>query len=188
MAVLVVGAAGGVGSILVQLLLGLTKVTVVGTASRPASVQWLKELGVHHVIDHRAPLFEGLREIGVPQVDFVASLNNTQDHLSEIVKSLVPQGHLGMIDDPKSFDVSLLKFKSIALHMELMYTRSMFKTPDMIEQHNLLNEVSRMIDQKRIKTTVAHRMGTITAKNLLKAHEMLEARKAHGKIVLEGFD
>ena len=185
--VLVVGAAGGVGSIMVQLLRSLTQVTVIGTASRDTSVRWLNELGAHHVINHREPLSKGLNAIGIPGVDYVISLNNTDEHFDEIIKSLAPQGKFGLIDDPKQLDARPLKGKSISLHWELMFTRSMFQTPDMIAQHTLLNTVAKLIDDGKIKTTVAHELGRINAKNLLKAHEMLASRKAHGKIVLEGF-
>ena len=185
--VLVIGAAGGVGSIMVQLLRRLTSVTIIGTASRGESVKWLADLGAHHVISHRAPLSEGLNAIGFPEVDYAISLNKTEDHYKEIVKSLAPQGHFGLIDDPAQLDAMPLKRKSLALHWELMFTRSMFQTPDMVEQHNLLNEVAGLIDKGQIKTTVAHHLGTINADNLMKAHAMLESHQAHGKIVLEGF-
>ncbi|MHC4929969.1 MAG: zinc-binding alcohol dehydrogenase family protein [Planctomycetota bacterium] len=185
--VLVIGAAGGVGSIMVQLLRQLTAVTIIGTAWRKESVKWLNELGAHHIINHREPLSEGLKAIGIDEVDIVISLNNTADHYAEIIKCLAPQGHFGLIDDPEQLDVSKLKFKSIALHWEFMFTRSMFQTPDMMAQHKLLNEVAGLIDTGQIKTTVAYRLGTINAKNLIKAHAMLESHQAHGKIVLEKF-
>ena len=185
--VLVIGAAGGVGSIMVQLLRQLTGVTIIGTASRDKSVQWLSELGAHHIINHREPLSEELKAINIPEVDYVVSLNNIEDHYQEIVKCIKPQGHFGLIDDPEQLDAMVLKLKSIALHWELMFTRSMFQTPDMAEQHRLLNAVSRLIDEGKIKTTLAHQLGSINAENLIKAHAMLESRQAHGKIVLEGF-
>lgn len=185
--VLVIGAAGGVGSIMIQLLRKLTQTTVIGTASREESVQWLKSLGIEYIINHRKPLSEELKGIGIPEVDYIISLTNTEDHYQEILKSIAPQGHFGLIDDPKQLDVTLLKPKSITLHWEFMYTRSMFQTADMIEQHRLLNAVARMIDKGEIKTTVAHDLGLINAENLRKAHAMLEKQQAHGKIVLEGF-
>ncbi len=185
--VLVIGAAGGVGSIMVQLLRRLTGVTIIGTASREESVKWLNELGTHHIINHREPLSKGLKAIDIPAVNYVISLNNTEDHYGEIVKSLAPQGHFGLIDDPAQLDAMPLKLKCVALHWEMMFTRSMFKTPDMVEQHILLNEVAGLIDNGQIKTTVAHHLGTINAENLIKAHAMLESQQAHGKIVLEGF-
>lgn len=185
--VLVIGAAGGVGSIMTQLLRKLTHTVVIGTASREESVQWVKDLGAHHVINHHKRLSEELRELGIGQVDYIISLNNTEDHYEEIVKSIAPQGHVGIIDGPKQLDAAKLKTKSVTLHWEFMFTRSMFQTNDMIEQHRLLNAVSRMIDKGEIKTTIAHDLGIISAENLRKAHAMLEAQHAHGKIVLEGF-
>ncbi|QIZ77627.1 zinc-binding alcohol dehydrogenase family protein [Ferrimonas lipolytica] len=184
---LVVGAAGGVGSILVQLAKKLTNLEVIGTASRTESSDWLKQLGVDHVINHRNPLSEELKAIGIDEVDYVAGLTNSDDHLQEIVKSLKPQGQFGLIDDPQVFDIRALKQKSISLHWEFMYTRSMFTTDDMIAQQQLLNKVADLVDAGDLKTTVGEHFGTINAANLLKAHRLLESQKAIGKIVLEGF-
>ncbi len=183
--VLVIGAAGGVGSILTQLLKVRTSATIIGTASRDESVQWLKDLGADHVINHRNPLSDELQKTGITEVDYVVSLNNTEEHYEEIIKCLKPQGKLGLIDDPAALDVLPLKTKSLSLHWEFMFARSMFNTPDMIEQHHLLNAVATLIDAGEIKTTVAHNLGTITAEHLRSAHQMLENRQAHGKIVLE---
>lgn len=185
--VLVVGAAGGVGSILTQLLKTRTSATIIGTASRDESVQWLKDLGADHVINHRNPLFDELQQTGISEVDYVISLNNTDEHYEEIIKCLKPQGKFGLIDDPKSLDANPLKTKSLSLHWEFMFTRSMFHTSDMIEQHHLLNNVAKLIDAGDIKTTVAYHLGTITAEHLRSAHQMLENQQAHGKIVLEGW-
>jgi zinc-binding alcohol dehydrogenase family protein len=185
--VLVIGAAGGVGSILTQLLKTRTSATVIGTASRDESIQWLKDLGADHVINHRNLLSDELQKTGITEVDYVISLNNTDEHYEEIIKCLKPQGKLGLIDDPKSLDANLLKTKCLSLHWEFMFTRSMFNTPDMIEQHRLLNAVAKLIDAGDIKTTVAHNLGTITAEHVRSAHQMLENQQAHGKIVLEGW-
>ncbi|MGP4969361.1 zinc-binding alcohol dehydrogenase family protein [Psychrobacter aquimaris] len=185
--VLVIGAAGGVGSILTQLLKTRTSATIIGTASRDESVQWLKNLGADHVINHHNPLFDELQKIGVSEVDYVVSLNNTDEHYEEIIKCLKPQGKFGLIDDPKSLDANILKTKCLSLHWEFMFTRSMFHTSDMLEQHHLLNAVAKLIDAGKIKTTIAHNLGTITAEHLRTAHQMLENQQAHGKIVLEGW-
>ncbi|MCD4487362.1 zinc-binding alcohol dehydrogenase family protein, partial [Chromobacterium vaccinii] len=184
---LVVGAAGGVGSILVQLARQLTGLTVIGTASRPETQAWVKELGAHHVIDHSQPLSRELKRIGVDQVDYVASLNQTDQHFGEIVESLAPQGKLALIDDPAALDVAQLKRKSLSLHWEFMYTRSMFATDDQIEQHKLLTELARLVDAGIVKSTVAERFGAINAANLKRAHALLESNTAKGKIVLAGF-
>ncbi|MRS91103.1 zinc-binding alcohol dehydrogenase family protein [Enterobacteriaceae bacterium RIT714] len=184
---LIVGAAGGVGSILVQLARKLTKMTVVGTASRPESQKWVREAGAHYVIDHSKPLSEELAAVGIKEVTHVASLNSTAEHYAEIIKSLAPQGKLALIDDPETLDARPLKAKSISLHWEFMFTRSMFETSDMIAQHQLLTRVATLIDEQIITTTLGEHYGTITAANLQKAHAQLETGRAVGKIVLEGF-
>ncbi|WP_287811928.1 zinc-binding alcohol dehydrogenase family protein [Pseudomonas sp.] len=184
---LIVGAAGGVGSILTQLARQLTGVTVIGTASRPDTQQWVRDLGAHHVIDHSQPLSTELKRLGLGPVTHVASLTQTDQHLAELVEALVPQGRLALIDDPKSLDVSLLKRKSLSLHWEFMYTRSLFETPDMIEQHHLLDRVADLVDAGTLRTTVGEHFGRIDAANLKRAHALLESGKARGKIVLEGF-
>lgn len=184
---LIVGAAGGVGSILTQLASQLTALKVIGTASRPETQAWTKALGADLVIDHSQPLSEALKAAGQPQVTHVASLTQTDHHLDQLVEALQPQGKLALIDDPKVLDVSKLKRKSLSLHWEFMYTRSMFETPDMIEQHNLLNRVAELIDAGTLKTTVGEHFGVINAANLRRAHALLESGKAKGKIVLEGF-
>ncbi|MDN6856129.1 zinc-binding alcohol dehydrogenase family protein [Pseudomonas sp. CAN2814] len=184
---LIVGAAGGVGSILTQLARQLTGMTVIGTASRPETQEWVRKLGAHHVIDHRQPLSEELKRIGISEVTHVASLNQTEEHLAEIVASLRPQGRLALIDDPLNLDVRLLKQKSLSLHWEFMYTRSMFQTDDMIEQHKLLQRVAGLIDSGVLKTTLGEHFGRIDAANLRRAHALLESNTAKGKIVLEGF-
>jgi len=185
--ILVVGAAGGVGSILVQLARQLTGLTIVGTASRAETQAWVKDLGAHHVIDHSKPLADELRRIGLPQVDYIAGLNQTDKHFVQMAEAIAPQGRISLIDEPETMDVGLLKRKSVSLHWEFMYTRSMFQTADMAKQHELLNRVAALVDAGTIKTTVAEHFGTINAANLKRAHALLEGGTAKGKIVLEGF-
>ena len=184
---LVIGAAGGVGSILVQLARQLTGLTVIGTASRAETQAWVRELGAHHVIDHGQPLLPQLEALGIEQVSMVASLTHTDQHLDQLIEALAPQGKLALIDDPAQLDVVKLKRKSLSLHWEFMYTRSLFQTDDMVEQHRLLNRVSQLIDDGVLKTTLGEHFGTINATNLRRAHALLESGKARGKIVLEGF-
>lgn len=184
---LITGAAGGVGSMLVQLARQLTRLTVIGTASRQETADWVKQLGAHHVIDHSQPLLAQLQAIGIAEVDYVASLTHTEQHFLQLIEVLKPQGRLGVIDDPDSLDVMPLKRKSLSLHWELMFTRSLYETADMIEQHHLLNRVSDLIDLGVLQTTVGEHFGAINAANMRRAHALVESGKARGKIVLEGF-
>ena len=184
---LIVGAAGGVGSILTQLAHRLTGLRVIGTASRPATVEWVHSLGADEVIDHSRPLSEELRRVGIPNVTHVASLTKTDLHFPEIVEALAPQGRLALIDDPGPIDIGQLKRKSLSLHWELMFTRSLFETPDMIAQHRLLEEVAELVDAGVIRTTVGEHFGSINAENLKRAHALVESGQSKGKIVLEGF-
>ena len=188
-ALLITGAAGGVGSMLIQLARQLTQLTVIATASRPETRDWCLALGAHHVIDHSKPFAPQLKDVGVPQVNLVASLTHTQQHFAQLVEVLAPQGKLALIDDPaEAPDVRLLKSKSISLHWELMFTRSMFGTPDMIEQHKLLNEVATLVEAGKLKTTWAQTVGPINAANLLQAHRIVESGRVFGKVVLAGWD
>lgn len=184
---LVVGAAGGVGSMLVQLAHELTGMTVIGTASRPETADWVKRMGADHVIDHRQPMLAQLQVLGIGEVSYVASLTHTEEHLAQLIEVLRPQGRLGVIDDPRSLDVMPLKLKSLSLHWELMFTRSLFETPDMINQHHLLNRIAKLIDQGILQTTLGEHFGVINAANMRRAHALVESNKARGKIVLEGF-
>ncbi|MGZ5231168.1 MAG: zinc-binding dehydrogenase, partial [Burkholderiales bacterium] len=165
----------------------LTALTVIGTASRAQTAEWVSELGADFVIDHSNPLSQELERIGVPAVTHVASLTQTDRHFDEIVKCIAPQGKFGLIDDPPPLDINKLKRKSVSLHWELMFTRSLFKTPDMIAQHRLLTEVAELVDAGVIRTTFAEHFGKINAENLKRAHALIESGKARGKIVLEGF-
>lgn len=184
---LVVGGAGGVGSILIQLARQLTQLRVIATASRPETRQWCLDLGAHAVIDHRQPLASTLVAGGFGQVDLVASLTQTQQHYAQIIASLKPQGRLGLIDDMPVLDAMPLKSKALSLHWELMFTRSMFETPDMAEQGKLLAEVAALVDAGRIRSTFSSSFGRINAANLRRAHALLESGTAHGKVVLAGF-
>ncbi|WP_199084702.1 zinc-binding alcohol dehydrogenase family protein [Bosea sp. ASV33] len=186
-ALLIIGGAGGVGSIAIQLARQLTDVTVIATASRPETRAWAQELGAHHVIDHSKPLPAQVAALGIGAPAFVFSTTHSDTHLEGIVELMAPQGRFGLIDDPKTLDVNPLKRKSLSLHWELMFTRSLFKTADMGEQGKLLAEVSRLVDEGQIRTTLAEHFGTINASNLKRAHALIESNRAKGKIVLEGF-
>ncbi|MBV1921719.1 MAG: zinc-binding alcohol dehydrogenase family protein [Pseudomonadales bacterium] len=185
--ILIIGAAGGVGSILTQLAAKLTNATVIGTASKPKSQAWVSELGADHVINHHQPLLPQLQSIGIDNVTHVMSLTHTDQHFDQLVEVLAPQGKLALIDSPTDIDIMKLKTKCISLHWEFMFTRSMFNTWDIQKQHELLTTVSELIDNGLIKTTFGESYGTINATNLKRAHTDIESNQTMGKIVLEGF-
>lgn len=191
---LVTGAAGGVGSILVQLARRVPHLTIIGTSSDPqgAGGDWLRGLGAHHVINHRealAPQIRALQEQGVPPLRYVTSLTHTPQHIAGIVEAMEPQGRLAMIDDfgPADLDVMALKGKSLSLHWELMFTRSMFATHDIAEQGRLLARVAELVDAGEIRSTLAEVIGPIDATHLKRAHALQETQRQRGKLVLAGF-
>lgn len=185
---LVVGAAGGVGSILVQLASQLTELTVIGTASRPQTQSWVAERGAHHVINHHEPWLPQLRAAGISSVDLQACLTHTGEHWQEVLAVAAPQGRVALIDDPtEQLDIKAMKTRSLSLHWESMFTRSLFQTPDMAEQGQLLEEVSRLVDAGVLRTTLASRLSPISAATLTGAHQTLESGTSIGKIVVTGW-
>ncbi len=186
-ALLIIGGAGGVGSIMIQIARRLTALTVIATASRPETQAWCRKLGAHHVIDHSRPLPEQLKAIGHSNVALIASLTGTEQYYPVFPDIIAPQGKIGMIDDPKGLDISLLRRKAASLHWESMFTRSLFGTPDMIAQHYLLNEVAAMVDSGLIITTMTRELTPIDAANLRAAHQQVESGTTIGKIVLHGW-
>ncbi|MDR3513523.1 MAG: zinc-binding alcohol dehydrogenase family protein [Caulobacteraceae bacterium] len=186
-AVLIIGGAGGVGSITIQLAHTLTDLTVIATASRPQTRDWCLELGADHVLDHSAGLADQVAALGLGAPGHVFSTTHTDSHLPEIVKLVAPQGKVALIDDPASLDANSLKGKSLSLHWEAMFARSLFQTADMEAQHALLDQVADMVDEGRIRTTLTEVFGTINAANLRRAHAQIESGTTRGKIVLAGF-
>jgi len=185
--ILIIGGAGGVGSIAIQLARRLSRLTVVATASRPETQKWAHDLGAHYVVDHSAPLAGQLNKLSLGAPAFVFSTTNTAAHLSQIAEIIAAQGRLALIDDPENLEISALKRKSVSVHWEFMFTRSLFQTADMARQGELLNEVARLIDAGAVRTTLARSFKPINAKNLRQAHALIESGRAMGKIVLEGF-
>jgi len=186
-ALLIVGGAGGVGSILIQLARRLTGLTVIATASRKETQDWCRELGAHAVIDHAQPMKPQIEALKQPPVGLVASLTATEQHHKALAEILAPQGRFGLIDDPASFDISVFKAKATSIHWEAMFTRSTFQTADMIEQHHLLNKLADLIDTGVLRTTFDQSFGTINAANLKRAHALIESGTSRGKVVLEGW-
>lgn len=179
---LVVGGAGGVGSMAIQIARQMTGLTVVATASRPETRQWCLDLGAHQVLDHGRPLAAQIRD--VPHVFITTAIDQ---HLPVIDQVLAPQGHVGLIESPKPFEMRPLMQKSTTLHWELMFTRSLFGTADMIRQHEILTAVSGLVEAGRLRTTLTEVVGPIDAATLRRTHARIEAGRTRGKLVLEGW-
>jgi zinc-binding alcohol dehydrogenase family protein len=185
--ILIVGGAGGVASIAIQLARQLTGLGVIATASRPETQSWVQDLGAHHVIDHGRPLGEQIDALRVGAPGFVFSTTHTDKHVADIAGLIAPQGRFALIDDPPTIDINAFKRKSVSVHWEFMFTRPMFQTADIGSQGDLLNEVSRLVDSGTLRTTLGENFGPINAGNLRRAHALIESGRARGKIVLEGF-
>lgn len=186
-AVLIIGGSGGVGSIAIQLLRAKTDLNVIATASRDETKAWVKDLGAHHVIDHSQPLAAQVAALGIGEPGVVFSTTHTGSYVQAIADLVAPQGRMGLIDDPEAFDIAPFKQKSVSIHWEFMYTRSLFQTVDIDRQGAILNEVADLIDAGHIRSTATKTLGAINAQNLKHAHAILEGGTAKGKLVLEGF-
>ena len=182
-ALLVIGGAGGVGSMMIQLAKALTKLTVIATASRPDTVSWCKKMGADHVIDHHQSLDQGVAALGLAP-RYVAALTQTDQHFDAIIELIAPRGHIGVIDDPATLDIKPGKRKALSFSWEFMFTRPIFETADMIQQHELLQQVSGLLDSGAMTSTLNRDGGTMTAANLIAAHKFQESGKAIGKTVL----
>lgn len=187
-ALFIIGGAGGVGSIAVQLARQLTDLTVIATASRPETQDWVRQMGAHHVIDHSQPLAPQIKALGLGALPFIFSITHSGHHLADCAKLIAPQGRYALIDDPAGLDIAPFKGKSVSVHWESMFTRSIFETADMDAQGRLLNEVAALVDAGRLRTTLSERLSPIDAANLQRAHAMIESAATRGKIVLEGWD
>ncbi|WP_136443958.1 zinc-binding alcohol dehydrogenase family protein [Pacificoceanicola onchidii] len=185
-ALLIIGGAGGVGSILIQLAKALTKLTVVATASRPDTIDWVTKMGADHVVNHRNNLAEEMSGLGIAP-KYVATLTNTDDHFDAIVEMIKPRGHIAMIDDPQNVAIGPLKMKALTFSWEFMFARSLHKADDIIEQHKLLNRVADLVDQGEVVSTANKTLGALSEDTLREALEHQSSGSAIGKTVLDGF-
>jgi NADPH2:quinone reductase len=187
-AVLIINGAGGVGSIGIQIA-KLTGLKVIATASRPETIAWVKELGADHVVDHRKPLRPQVEALGLKHVDYIANFSGELDaHWPAMADLVAPQGAvLAIVGNRDPLPMDVVRSKSAAVCWELMFTRARFQTPDMIEQHKLLNQVAEWLDGGKLRSTLREKLSPINAANLRKAHERLESGRMIGKLVLEGW-
>lgn len=186
-AVVIIGGAGGVGSIAIQLLRALTDLTVIATASRPETIQWVTDMGAHHVINHHEPLAEQVEALGLGQPGFVFSTTHTESYVGPIAALIAPQGRFGFIDRFTDFDVSLFFPKCISIHPELMFTRPIQKTADIGRQGEILDELASLVEAGAVQTTMTESFGPVTVENLKRAHAKSATNSAVGKLVLVGF-
>ncbi|MEU9559628.1 zinc-binding alcohol dehydrogenase family protein [Streptomyces fumanus] len=184
---LVTAAAGGVGAMVSQLARALTSLTVIGTASRPETVEFARRMGAAHIVDHRRPLAPQVREVAPDGVDFVFGTTGTEQNLAAYADIVRPFGRIVAIDDFGPVEIGLLKSKSISFHWEFMFTRSLHRTADQAEQGRILDQIARLVDAGILTTTATTDLGKITAANLREAHRVLESGKAIGKITMTGF-
>jgi len=185
---LIIGGAGGVGSIAIQLAKQLTGLKVIASASRPETIEWCQIMGADHVIDHRQPMAAQVKKIVPEGANYVLALTKTEDHFDEIIEAMAPEGAIGLIENlARPIDINKLKHKSLSFHWEFMFGRSRPQSPKMSEQGRLLNKVAELVDTGKIRSTAVAHLGPITATNLKQAHALVESGKAIGKVVLSGF-
>ena len=186
-ALLLVGGAGGVGSITVQLLKTLTDIQIIATASRPESEAWLRSLGADFVINHHHSLPEQVEKLGIGAPSWAFSTSHSEHYLPQLAELLAPQGRIALIDDPAALDANPLKGKSISPHWEFMSTRPLRETADIARQGEILAKVAQLADEGRLQTTATHIIDGINAANLRRAHQMVERGDMVGKVVLAGW-
>lgn len=183
--ILIIGGAGGVGSIAIQLAKKIAGLTVIATASRSETIEWCKQQGADFVVDHK-DLIGSVRAAGFENVDFILDFVDTNAYWDTMVELIKPQGHIASITgSSEPVLLNKLKSKSVSFSWELMYTRSMYETEDMVEQHNILNIVADLLDDGILKTTLNTTLNGLTAENLKKAHELLESGRTIGKIAVK---
>jgi zinc-binding alcohol dehydrogenase family protein len=187
--ILIISGAGGVGSIAIQLAKSVARLEIIATASREESRAWCSSLGADHTIDHFEDMAAQLKQKGIGAPDYILCLSHTDQHFLTMVNLIAPQGMIcSIVGNKQKHDLDLLKSKSAGFVWEFMFTRSMYQTPDMIEQHRLLNEIARLVEEGEIKTTLKQLLGPVSVANIRESHRLLEAGHCVGKIVLEGFE
>jgi alcohol dehydrogenase len=183
--VLIIGGAGGVGSIAIQIAKRVAGLTVIATASRKESIEWCRSLGADHMIDHRLPLLAQLKTLGVGEADYILCFNDTDRHWNGMAEAIKPQGRIcSIVENENPLNLGLLKSKSAGFIWEFMFTRSKFQTPDLIEQHRLLTRVAELVEQNVLRTTNTETVGLLTAQNLARIHRRLESGRTIGKLTL----
>ena len=183
--ILIIGGAGGVGSIAIQLAKRVAHLQIIATASREESRQWCLSLGANEVINHHENMMQQFEQKSLTAPDYILCLNNTDSHFESMSDLIAPQGMIcSIVETTQSHSLDKLKSKSAGFVWEFMFTRPMYKTTDRVKQHELLNSIADLIDSGKIKTTLNNVFGQMSAENIMAAHDQLEAGSSIGKIVL----
>lgn len=187
--ILIVGAAGGVGSMAVQFAARVAGLNVIATASRPESQAWVRSMGAHHTVDHFGNIPAQMDALGHPSADYVLILSDTNRYFPIAAQVVAPQGAIGLaVEASGPVDINLLWDKSVTLVWEMIYTRIDYRTADLQRQHDILNTVARHLDSGLLADTVTTSLAPINAANLRTAHKLMATGRVTGKIVLSGFD
>jgi NADPH2:quinone reductase len=184
--ILIIGGAGGVGSMAIQLLKEKTEMEVYATAAREESAEWVRKLGADFVVDHSKGIKNEAARLGVSSFDVIVSFTHTDKHFADILELIKPEGRFGLIDDA-GVDLNQLKKKSISIHWESMFTRSSYNTETKYEQGKILSQIAELVDARKIVHTMTENLGPLTLEKLQQAHGKIESTTTIGKIVLEGF-
>ncbi|HQT38699.1 MAG TPA: zinc-binding alcohol dehydrogenase family protein [Acidocella sp.] len=184
---LIVGGAGGVGSMAIQLASKLTDLTVIATASRPETVEWCKSLGAHHVINHHHNMESQIADLGLAAPEYVFCTTHEAVHWNAIAHLVAPEGAIGIIESGKPLDFSVIMRKCVSVHPEYMFARPLLHTKSMAAQHRTLEAIAHLVDHGTLQSTMTENYGLINAANLIRAHAAVEAHAVRGKIVLGGF-
>ncbi|MDT0685724.1 zinc-binding alcohol dehydrogenase family protein [Autumnicola psychrophila] len=183
--ILVIGGAGGVGSIGIQILKKLTQLKVIATASRDETEEWCRERGADVVVNHKN-LEQEMKSKGFDQVDYILNFSNTDIHWNAMAELIKPQGHICSIVETKDpVDLNKIKNKSVAFHWELMFTRPMFETEDMHKQHEILERISSLLEEEILESTLNKTFHGLKAETFRDVHKLQESGKSIGKNVIK---
>jgi zinc-binding alcohol dehydrogenase family protein len=183
--ILIIGGAGGVGSIATQIAKAQTNLTVISTASREETRTWAKTMGADYVANHR-DLVNSVRKLGFQTVDYIFNVADTRGHWDSMGELITPQGKIcSIVEFDGTLDFSVLKSKSATFVWEFMFTRSMYTTKDIQEQHNILKQMALLIDEGKIKTTLTHTIEGFNTESIKEAHALVESGKTIGKVAID---
>ena len=177
------------GSIAIQLA-KLAGLTVIATASRLESEEWCRKLGADHIVNHHGDIPGQLKELGMDTVNYIANFNEVDKVWEAMGEMIAPQGSIVLVTGHQThLDIAgAFKMKSVRICWEFMFTRSMFGTEDLIEQHEILKRVASLVDEGKIIATANETLSPINAENILEGHRRLEAGSSIGKLVISGWE